>query len=283
MALNTHNFYFLVSFSTYQPDFIATYCRLNIFIEHFITIIKYEKRQCLHEHDARVYNEQLDRLMEFQQQLEDVWRSARWISNIATIARERQTNCGIPMSYVLNPPPPALPGDDASDVGYHSDQGDSNKNNEEVTPRKNESTVSDATPPASIRRSNFRNGKAVNEVVKEPLTRSKSVVERGEIRLASIDKMFQEDNLYTLSESTSLSDATKTQQSDSTTLDILARKLHQNPPPIRLSGIIRVFAAYDCALPKNTAIRLSINQSTTAREVVALVVEQINKVITPFN
>uniref|UniRef100_A0A914ZD59 Fibronectin type-III domain-containing protein n=1 Tax=Panagrolaimus superbus TaxID=310955 RepID=A0A914ZD59_9BILA len=269
----------MISFSTYQPDFIATYCRMNIFIEHFITIIKYEIRQCLHEKDARVYNEQLEKLNEFQTKLEDIWRSARWISNIATVARERQTNCGISLSYILNQPPPALPGDNASDVGYHSDP--QNKNHEvengniDVTP----APTNDA--PAIIRRANFRNSKTNNNdstaSSREPLSRSKSVVERGEIRLASIDKMFQEDNLYTLSEAAGKAEAANKLQSDSTTLDYLARKFHQIPSPSRLSGIIRVFAAYDCALPKNTAIRLSITQATTAREVVALVVEQINK------
>uniref|UniRef100_A0AC34F365 Ras-associating domain-containing protein n=1 Tax=Panagrolaimus sp. ES5 TaxID=591445 RepID=A0AC34F365_9BILA len=270
----------MISFSTYQPDFIATYCRMNIFIEHFITIIKYEIRQCLHEKDARVYNEQLEKLNEFQTKLEDIWRSARWISNIATIARERQTNCGISLSYILNQPPPALPGDNASDVGYHSDP--QNKNNEVENSNGNvDVTPAPADAPAIIRRANFRNSKTNNNdstaSSREPLSRSKSVAERGEVRLASIDKMFQEDNLYTLSEATGKAEAANKLQSDSTTLDYLARKFHQIPSPSRLSGIIRVFAAYDCALPKNTAIRLSITQATTAREVVALVVEQINK------
>jgi hypothetical protein len=268
----------MISFSTYQPDFIATYCRMNIFIEHFITIIRYEIRQCLHEKDARVYNEQLEKLNEFQTKLDDIWRSSRWISNIATIARERQTNCGISLSHILNPPPPAFPSDNASDVGYHSDLG--NKAIENGNGDINENIPEeDATPPAAIRRSNFRNSKTNNNESSshEPLSRSKSVVERGEVRLASIDKMFQEDNLYTLSESAGKAEAVKKLQCDSTTLDYLAKKLQQNPPPPRLSGIIRVFAAYDCALPKNTAIRLSITQATTAREVVALVVEQINK------
>jgi len=52
-------------------------------------VAQYEQRACLAETEARVYVEQLDQLTHFQQRLEAIWRSARWISNFASVARDR--------------------------------------------------------------------------------------------------------------------------------------------------------------------------------------------------
>ena len=63
--------------------------------------MQYEQRQCLLENDAKVYAEQLEKLQEYQQKLDEVWRSSRWISNIASDARHRQQNCSIQLDRIL--------------------------------------------------------------------------------------------------------------------------------------------------------------------------------------
>ena len=258
-----------VSFSTYQPDFIATYCRLSIFLEHFIAIIGYEKRQCLREGDEKVYADLLEKMVDFQQRLDDIWRSARWISNYASIARDKHNNYSIPLTMILMPPRPALPGDDASDVGYHSDQGSSNRLHEH-SPNYNAKVI-ESTPESSIPKTN-----GLQKGSRETLSRSKSVSERGELKLKTIDKMFQEENLANLSEKTTPRHTPKRQQSDVTGEGVSKRI--QNINSQKSPGIIRVFAAFECPLPKNTAIRLSITPMTTSKEIVSLVIEQINKV-----
>ena len=268
MLLNIE-FQFSVSFSTYQPDFIATYCRLSIFLEHFIAIIGYEKRQCLREGDEKVYADLLEKMVDFQQRLEDIWRSARWISNYASIARDKHNTHSIPLTMVLVPPRPALPGDDTSDVGYHSDQGSSNRLHEH-SPNCNAKII-ESTPESSVIKTN-----GLQKGAKDTLSRSKSVSERGELKLTTIDKMFQEENLAALSEKSTPRQTPKRQQSDVTREGISKRT--QNANSQKTPGIIRVFAAFECALPKNTAIRLSITPMTTSREIVSLVIEQINKV-----
>ncbi|KAE9556576.1 hypothetical protein FO519_000270 [Halicephalobus sp. NKZ332] len=257
----------IISFSTYQPDFIATYCRLNIFLEHFIAIIGYEKRQCLREGDEKVYADQLEKMLDFQQKLEDIWRSARWISNYASIARDKHNNYSIPLTTILIPPRPALPGDDASDVGYHSDQGSSNRLHEH-SPNSNAKVIESPQETPSSKNGTLK-------TTKETLSRSKSVSERGELKLTTIDKMFQEENLTNLLEKTTVRQTPKRQQSDVSGENF--SKKNQSTNSQKSPGIIRVFSAFECALPKNTAIRLSITPMTTSREVVSLVIEQINK------
>ncbi|RCN43261.1 hypothetical protein ANCCAN_10760 [Ancylostoma caninum] len=56
----------MIHLLTYQPDFIATYCRLSIFLEHFIMVSQFEQRQCILENDAVVYKTLLECLYEFQ-------------------------------------------------------------------------------------------------------------------------------------------------------------------------------------------------------------------------
>ena len=60
--------------------------------------------------------------MDFQQRLDEIWRNARWISNVASIARDKQSDCGIALGRILMPPMTSPLNDDGTDVGYHSDQ-----------------------------------------------------------------------------------------------------------------------------------------------------------------
>uniref|UniRef100_A0A8R1XW39 Fibronectin type-III domain-containing protein n=1 Tax=Onchocerca volvulus TaxID=6282 RepID=A0A8R1XW39_ONCVO len=75
---------------TYNPDFIGTYCRLSLFIEHFSTYIQFEQRNSLLEKDINVYADILSKLNEFQHRLEKIWKSMRWVSDVASIARDKQ-------------------------------------------------------------------------------------------------------------------------------------------------------------------------------------------------
>lgn len=74
------------------------------------------------ENDSKIYGEQLEKIIEFQQKLDVIWRSSRWISNIASVARDQKNNCAIPLMQIISLPTTALINDDFTDVGYHSDQ-----------------------------------------------------------------------------------------------------------------------------------------------------------------
>uniref|UniRef100_A0A915E2D1 Uncharacterized protein n=1 Tax=Ditylenchus dipsaci TaxID=166011 RepID=A0A915E2D1_9BILA len=125
LYIYSHPVFQMINLFTYQPDFIAAYCRLSIFLEHFIMVLQYEQRQCLLENDSKVYADQLEKLNDFQQQLDEIWRSSRWISNIASVARDRdrQNNCSLLLTSILEPLSPTFfqLSDEFTDVGYHSD------------------------------------------------------------------------------------------------------------------------------------------------------------------
>lgn len=96
----------MIHFSTYQPQFITTYCKLSIFLEHFTMISQYEQRKCLNEDDLKLYKIQTEALQDFQKQLDEIWSRARWISRIALEARDKHARVSkkaIPLSRLLAP------------------------------------------------------------------------------------------------------------------------------------------------------------------------------------
>lgn len=96
-------------------------------------------RRTLKDDEIRLYKEQMEALNIFQQRLDDIWKSARWITNVASNARDRHINCGLPLGvlFAYSEAPETTPdngeeqqsdnsdpdaAEDNSDVGYHSDQ-----------------------------------------------------------------------------------------------------------------------------------------------------------------
>nr|CAD2124839.1 unnamed protein product [Meloidogyne enterolobii] len=79
----------IVNMFAYQPKLLSTYCHLSVFLDHFLILLQYEQRACLDQTTAFLYSEQLKILGQFQKNLDKCWRSVRWISDFASIARER--------------------------------------------------------------------------------------------------------------------------------------------------------------------------------------------------
>ncbi len=142
--------YFHVDFSahlcTYQPDFISLYCRLSAFVDFFVLVLQQLHRKALSSSETQLCRRQLDALCGFQQRLEEIWRAARWITDVTWRARDRSVDCGLPLAALFAYSLPAAEptnqcphvtaneqspsssssssdgGEDNSDVGYHSDQ-----------------------------------------------------------------------------------------------------------------------------------------------------------------
>uniref|UniRef100_A0A8W8J7M4 Ras-associating domain-containing protein n=1 Tax=Magallana gigas TaxID=29159 RepID=A0A8W8J7M4_MAGGI len=57
-------------------------------------------------------------------------------------------------------------------------------------------------------------------------------------------------------------------------------KKETGEPSVPNSGILQVYAAYDTGLSRGTRVRLHVTEKTTSREVINLVVRQLNKTVT---
>ncbi|KAK5986982.1 hypothetical protein GCK32_005145 [Trichostrongylus colubriformis] len=91
--------------STYQPEFFTMYCRLSIFLEHYLMVCQYQLRNCLLENDVRVYKTLHEDICKFQEKLDKIWNESRWISRIATEAREKHVSSTstVPLNKILAP------------------------------------------------------------------------------------------------------------------------------------------------------------------------------------
>ncbi|EYC36464.1 hypothetical protein Y032_0893g2902, partial [Ancylostoma ceylanicum] len=211
---------------TYQPDFIATYCRLSIFLDHFIMVSQFEQRQCILENDAAVYKTQLQCLYEFQRRLDEIWTKSRWIYRIATDARDKQSRFStnaIPLGRLLTPITPSTT-DDHSDIGYHSDQSDTRL-----------SVLRRTHPPW-------------------PSPRPHSLTEHPQQNYSFIDRLYHRQVF-----STYLHEEVDGQESSSVTRPTRAEWCYTYE-------VISVFAAYDFGFPEGTCVRLSISANTTSKK-----------------
>ncbi|TMS36254.1 hypothetical protein L596_003463 [Steinernema carpocapsae] len=207
----------LFHFLTYNRIFIYNYVRLSLFLEHYITVTHYEQRQCLLETDAQVYNELNDKLTFFQNQLDAIWKQARWLSQTVSLAREKNSNSSVDTARYLNP---------------HAE-------NPIFTPY------------------------ILGAEKMQAITEGRSSVDG----YSSIDQLYMESSF-----ATSDRVAFSSKQTSCETLPC------SNLGDGTDTTVIRVYAAYNCGLNKGTSVRLQVSSTTTSKEVVELVVEQISKI-----
>ncbi|PAV70159.1 hypothetical protein WR25_12789 isoform B [Diploscapter pachys] len=233
---------------TYQPEFISTYCRLSIFLEHYMMISQYEQRKCLLENDIKVYKAQYDVLAEFQKELDEIWKNARWISRIATEARDKHVKVSrnaVPLGRLLAPLKPQYL-DDTNDVGYHSDQ-ESN---------------------GTLR---------VRKIAHLPTNRPRSLLGSPQESYRDIDALYRRRKI-SMEIKRRASDIDNKMENGNTSGENSTNHLPDRPTELRMpAGTVTVHSAYDCSLPRGTPVRLSISGNTTSSEVLSLVLEQFAK------
>ncbi|KAH7732043.1 Protein R07E4.1 a [Aphelenchoides avenae] len=241
----------MINLYAYQPDFIAAYCRLSVFFEHFIMVMQYEQRQCLLENDAKVYAEQLEKLQEYQQKLDEVWRSSRWISNIASDARHRQQNCSIQLDRILVMPF-QRPSEDPDDWRQYSHVNGSTMLT--VPPLSTPPRRRGQFPRNSLRRLGDRSASEDSLLGDVDRQSAYSSASRSELSAAQVRP------------AESVSSSQSSVSSDSISTMVLR------------TAVVRVYAAYECGVAKGTSVRLRVNSVTTAAEVIKLVTEQFSKI-----
>ena len=155
---------------TYQPDFISLYCRLSAFLDFFVSVLQQLLRQAFSDSETQLCRRQLEALTRFQQKLEEIWKVARWITDVTSKARDKTSNCSLPLTVLFNysanqsvgnaAPSPSADGDEArnqsdnsdagednSDIGYHSDQSMEKKDSTSQVDSAIPSNTTTTVPP----------------------------------------------------------------------------------------------------------------------------------------
>uniref|UniRef100_A0A914HA82 Ras-associating domain-containing protein n=1 Tax=Globodera rostochiensis TaxID=31243 RepID=A0A914HA82_GLORO len=270
----------MINLATYQPDFLSSYCSLSIFLDHFLTITQYEQRQCLLENNARMLADQLAQLSEFQQQLETIWRSARWISAFASVARDRGSlhrHWALPLIRLLCCSDEWRDGQ-GNDGSRCRHRNNNNNNDRNVLPKAKDLISSQRTTDEEKANCSTKcpSPQLLGCGASSATRLSHSLNSSPNLTLQRPSPLVLSPNLsphksypHFLLPSPS-SSAPPTVHTSSPSVPM--------PSPATLSAIVRVYASYETGLPqRNISVRLRISGETCAGEVVQLVVRQLAK------
>uniref|UniRef100_A0A8C2Z7A9 Fibronectin type-III domain-containing protein n=1 Tax=Cyclopterus lumpus TaxID=8103 RepID=A0A8C2Z7A9_CYCLU len=92
----------LVHFNAYCPSFIGQYCRVSALLELESLMSQQALREAFSEAELLAAKKKHQQVQEQMQQMEDVWRDARWIMDALQYARYKQPTGGISISWIID-------------------------------------------------------------------------------------------------------------------------------------------------------------------------------------
>ncbi|XP_029703127.1 ankyrin repeat and fibronectin type-III domain-containing protein 1 isoform X3 [Takifugu rubripes] len=92
----------LVHFNAYCPSFISQYCKVSALLELESLISQQALREAFSEAELLAAKKNHQQVQEHMQQMEDVWREARWIMDALQFARYKQPTGGISISKIID-------------------------------------------------------------------------------------------------------------------------------------------------------------------------------------
>ncbi|XP_028332922.1 ankyrin repeat and fibronectin type-III domain-containing protein 1 isoform X2 [Gouania willdenowi] len=92
----------LIHFNAYCPSFICQYCRVSALLELESLMSQQALREAFSEAELLVAKKKHQQVHEHIQQMEEVWRDARWIMDALQYARYKQPTGGISISWIID-------------------------------------------------------------------------------------------------------------------------------------------------------------------------------------
>ncbi|XP_023196155.1 ankyrin repeat and fibronectin type-III domain-containing protein 1-like isoform X1 [Xiphophorus maculatus] len=104
----------LVHFNAYCPSFIGQYCRVSALLELESLMSQQALREAFSEAELLAAKKKHQQVQEQMQQMEEMWRDARWIMDALQYARYKQPIGGISISWIIDFSKEVLPDKPAS-------------------------------------------------------------------------------------------------------------------------------------------------------------------------
>eukprot|EP00064_Thunnus_orientalis_P007862 superscaffoldBa00000897_g7884 len=92
----------LIHFNAYCPSFIGQYCRVSALLELESLMSQQTLREAFSEAELLAAKKKHQQVQEHMQQMEEVWRDARWIMDALQYARYKQPTGGISISWIID-------------------------------------------------------------------------------------------------------------------------------------------------------------------------------------
>jgi len=282
--------------ATYYRKLLTVYAKLSSILEVDLSLARQTQREALSPGEVDVASSALAVVQEHQDALEEAWRGVRWIRDVLSFARLKK-NVGINMAvmdeWYSNQP-------DTPDDSQFSNAESMNLQIKSANvfrldtlknwnTRKRDSASSDSgalggrglsrTPTTRSDPLEFNVLNKENEgtnlahvrtrlmqdgtpLAPQPTTDQPSSYSSLNYSVSSANSIDSNDNEY----------EGKTSHRPS---DLITNQSAGSPEP----NILQVYAAYDTGLAQGTSVRIAVTTSTSAREVVDLVIKQLNMAV----
>uniref|UniRef100_M3YVC3 Ankyrin repeat and fibronectin type III domain containing 1 n=2 Tax=Mustela putorius furo TaxID=9669 RepID=M3YVC3_MUSPF len=93
----------LVHFCSYREKFISLYCRLSAVVELDSLNTQQSLREAISDSEVAAAKQRHQQVLDFMQQIDEVWREMRWIMDALQYARYKQPVYGLPITKLLDP------------------------------------------------------------------------------------------------------------------------------------------------------------------------------------
>uniref|UniRef100_A0A8C6VIC0 Ankyrin repeat and fibronectin type III domain containing 1 n=1 Tax=Naja naja TaxID=35670 RepID=A0A8C6VIC0_NAJNA len=92
----------LVHFCSYKEKFISLYCRLSAVIELDFLSTQQSLREAISDSEVAAAKLRHQQVLDYIQQIDEIWREMRWINEALQYARYRPTTSGLPLVKILD-------------------------------------------------------------------------------------------------------------------------------------------------------------------------------------
>ncbi|XP_048871521.1 ankyrin repeat and fibronectin type-III domain-containing protein 1 isoform X2 [Brienomyrus brachyistius] len=93
----------LVHFCTYKEKFISLYCRLSSVLDLDALITQQAVREAISDTEIATAKQRQQHILDFIQQMDEMWRDMRWITEALQYARYKQPLGGVPITWLVDP------------------------------------------------------------------------------------------------------------------------------------------------------------------------------------
>uniref|UniRef100_A0A8C6N563 Ankyrin-repeat and fibronectin type III domain containing 1 n=1 Tax=Mus spicilegus TaxID=10103 RepID=A0A8C6N563_MUSSI len=92
----------LVHFCSYREKFISLYCRLSAVVELDSLNTQQSLREAISDSEVAAAKQRHQQVLDFIQQIDEVWREMRWIMDALQYARYKQPVSGLPITKLID-------------------------------------------------------------------------------------------------------------------------------------------------------------------------------------
>ncbi|CAG5128164.1 unnamed protein product, partial [Candidula unifasciata] len=266
-----------IHMQAYKPEFFSMYARLSTVVEMDGILAHQGHREAFSTEELSKTKEQVEVTKQLQQNLDKIWKCARWIRDITSYARNREKKAGIGLSYVFLSNTVSsnkcISVSDTMQKPLRLNIGQNSYLSTSTTDFLQSGRLSDSSDQRCIAKFYDPN---------EETPHSSDIISIGRASIRHQDK----DATFYLSSSESTPSHCSTPQNRFSTSSLSSMSSSSSTTAMEYAqsqnssfAIIKVHAMYDTGLNKNVNMKLHITEQTTSRDIINLIVRHLNTIV----